>query len=1287
MPDLAEKNLIQVVACPNPFTLDRMEFCEEARLSLQEILEQVQPKAHLRRRARIAVNGEPIDPDDWPFFFPAPGSYIDIRVVPKAPIAAIFIGIAAIAAQAGIAGAVAAPWGMLLGALAATVISVVGYLLLGAFVKPPSLQGPGQPATESTEDTPTRYLTGARNRAVPYGVVPRVYGRIRMTPPLAAMYYTELSNVTSANAIAYKWRHSSDYWAPTPKTQTNPDEYLARSQHFQTSSGERTGEEQWLRMLVTWGLGPLEVTDIKIADTDLYEFQGVEYDFRPGYHEDNRIGLYTNDYYEESLNIALTNAGGRQYRTTADDTDEFSIDIVFNGLYSIDKQYGGKNLVNVSFNIWYRKEGTTNDVWAGALSVTCAKMGAIRRGFRFILPEPGKYTIGVERTTADSDDENVVDESYWGALRSVKYEYPVKETGVALSAVRIKASDQLSGAVDELNGIAYSIIRDWDRYSQQWVRRKTKNPASHYLHILTDEDANPDAIPDARVDFTSLQEFHEFCEDNEFDCNIVFDSRISAQSALDLVAACGRAVRAMPSGKHGVVIDKPREIIAQHFTPRNSWDFSASQAFINEVHGFRCPFTDENNNWQETEVTVYADGYSENNATKFEELKLEGITKYEQVYKLARYYLAVAEYQREIVTFKSDFEYLTCERGSRIVFSHDVMLIGLKAGRLKEVHTNPVSTYVDWLYFDDPVTVEPGSSYSVQVRLYDGESLIIPVTNPATTSTITVDNLEITTPINPAIQTEPRVGDLFSFGESGLVTQELLVLGIEPHPDLTATLTCTIYDPVVYTAADGPIPKYTPKISVPVEWNTPTVAGIYSDGSVLYWAQGSWQSRILVTFSYPPIMPGYWGIEGQIRRYGEDEGSWQSVEAPLTEGEISFKDVEDGKTYEMRFRYIKTSGFRQGMPWTDSVTHTVLGKTAPPADVTGFHVYQDHGVVVLKWSEVNEHDLKEYILKYAGAGYANWDTAGYLTTAAKGTNRTDKSLPQGIYDFFIKAKDLSGNVSVNATVVRNVRILEYYMPTSQDYIGDYDNGTQFSISGSSFSLAESYATVTNMHFDYARNRYRPVSKNTANFIDSMYPLSYYCWNPATPMEIGMYSNQANFTTCRVWVSAEGGVPEVSWYKDYGAGVWNPTYYTKVWEVGGAETDWDEQQMGVYGTSEVGWYNWKTKMKLADPLDEDGEGCVYVQNYTQSADIPMEAINDIATIAVGGSYIHFYKYIGNFPRVTATISSGDGYSVKLSDITSEGFACTIYDEDGIDVGGSVHWKATTGLGIVAPGGYT
>ena len=54
--------------------------------------------------------------------------------------------------------------------------------------------------------------------------------------------------------------------------------------------------------------------------------------------------------------------------------------------------------------------------------------------------------------------------------------------GVTVTEGRIKATDQLNGRIDRLNGVVESILPDW--FEGQWTERPTSNPAAHFRAVL-----------------------------------------------------------------------------------------------------------------------------------------------------------------------------------------------------------------------------------------------------------------------------------------------------------------------------------------------------------------------------------------------------------------------------------------------------------------------------------------------------------------------------------------------------------------------------------------------------------------------------------------------------------------------------------------------------------------------------------------------------------------------------------------------------------------------------------
>lgn len=131
-------------------------------------------------------------------------------------------------------------------------------------------------------------------------------------------------------------------------------------------------------------------------------------------------------------------------------------------------------------------------------------------------------------------------------------------------------------------------------------------------------------------------------------------------------------------------------------------------------------------------------------------------------------------------------------------------------------------------------------------------------------------------------------------------------------------------------------------------------------------------------------------------------------------------NVEDGATYDVRARVINTLGVRSAFTAT---THQVIGKTAPPQNVTNFTGNVVGGQLVLTWTPVSDLDLSHYRLRYSA-----------LTTGAtyqNAVNLSDKIARPGTLSivpartgtYFIKAIDKLGLASESpATIVVTTNI-------------------------------------------------------------------------------------------------------------------------------------------------------------------------------------------------------------------------------------------------------------------------
>jgi hypothetical protein len=130
-------------------------------------------------------------------------------------------------------------------------------------------------------------------------------------------------------------------------------------------------------------------------------------------------------------------------------------------------------------------------------------------------------------------------------------------------------------------------------------------------------------------------------------------------------------------------------------------------------------------------------------------------------------------------------------------------------------------------------------------------------------------------------------------------------------------------------------------------------------------------------------------------------------------------NVLDGYTYNVRARSINMTGVRSD--WV-TVNHQVVGKTAPPQDVTDFSINIVGPNAYLTWEPVTDLDLSHYRIRHSalttGATYA--DSIDLVSKVSRPAVSAIAPALTGTY--FIKAIDKIGNESINATEV--VAIIE-----------------------------------------------------------------------------------------------------------------------------------------------------------------------------------------------------------------------------------------------------------------------
>lgn len=1110
---------------------------------------------------RVYIGDRLVPRSSWRHVRPKAGRRVTVAVVPRGggngkALARVLLTIAVIVAAVYLGPQVALSLGYLEAGSAAAIatagIGLVGSLAVNTLLPAPTadLSGAGDGAGSTS---PT--IAGARNEVRRYAPIPVVFGRHRVVPAFGALPYTEI-----------------------------------------------VGDDQYLRCLFVVGYGPLALDDLRIGETPIGEFDGVEIEIRNGYPGEDPVTIYTGSILEEGLSIVVTAADGWVLRTSERDAEELSIDFAFprglaviedsgdqssttvaieieyapagsgawrsvneespvsargldlffrspeatlldegvhgetaidwsaNGVFAnpppseitgaerlsweirgyirtsvageyrfavdgadamdlelrgsrIIEHYGehaasgpanyaahesaaitlpvgfhayrlrveSRNAATMAAALGWRKPGDGSystipaanlfrtielgfrtltvpgysyrvfdtSAYGADLVVTDNRVDLIRRSITWAVP-PGQYDVRVRRVTPDATSDRVVDEVVWTAIRTIRSQNPVRVPNLAMVALRIKATDQLNGTIDQFNMIATSILPDYDADTGTWVERTTQNPAA-FLRAALQGPGTAKPVGDHRLALASIEEWHTSNVSNGFLGNVVFDYAGTLFERLQQITAIGRATFAMEDGLFSVVRDRPQTTPVQHFTPRNSRGFRGRRGFPDLPHALRVRFLNEEKGYQQDEIIVYDDGFTGDNATRYETIEVYGITSSALAWRHGRFLIACGRLRPETFDLTVDVEHLACRRGDLVLVTHDVPLLGTAFGRVSQVVADTAGNAAI-VEVDAALVMEDGREFGIRVRKSDGTFVFRRVvTNAGSHRTLTLD------PPIPAGEPWPAAGDLFGFGDVGLDSREMIVRSIAMGPDLTATITLIDHAPAVHTSDTGPIPEYESGIVQPPEYENgpaaPIIDSVRSDDFVLLRGpDGTLVPRIVAYLRRPsasnrptPVL-----IQSRFRNAEAPGGRWiYRPVMPLDGLAVDFLPVTQDVTYEIAARFVSATG--QYSAWS-SVEHTVIGHALPPPDVQAFDVQRlGDGTRRYTWElGTPPPDVIGVRIRFsAGADVVPWESMTDLVAGTlEGASPTDLAVPPaGTWRFGIKMVDSTGLESPNAVFV------------------------------------------------------------------------------------------------------------------------------------------------------------------------------------------------------------------------------------------------------------------------------
>ena len=1101
---------------------------------------------------------------------------------------------------------------------AAAGVSIAGNYAINALLPPPT---PAQP------DTPDAFnrlesITGSSNQVVSFKPIPRLYGTFRFFPPIpmTARPYTEIK-----------------------------------------------GDDQFLRMFLCLGYGPLEIggnivgegyskiteqdsltgTPIRLGETDIAQFEEVEYEIGTP----DQMTLYSDQIIEIDPAFSTSEDDDRlsAVRTTEPNTDEISIALA-GRLFSVNDEAKTRS-GTVVWRIEYRELGTSTwIVEEENFTIRSSKKETVREGYRWRVPQ-GQYEVRLTRkSTSFGASTSTSAEFSWNALRSIRSVQPFDVDGTVCMALRIKSTDQLNGRIDNLSVLATSVLNVYDGSS--WVKQATNNPAWIYADIWTGS-ANRRPIDKNDLDVQALVDWADYCQQEGFEYNGVFDSTGTTFNRATEVASTGLANwNFTPDAKVGVVRDIQQSVPKMIISPRNSFAFNYELAAVEVPDALRVRFVDDST-WENTERLVFDDGFNESNATKYETLEAKGVTDPDQAWKFGRYHIAQQRLRPERYNFKQDVQHLRYQRGDMLTIQYDTILVGLGAARIKEVVSDTEIVL-------DEVFVDNNQNYGVKIQHSDGSISTVTCTlgSGALNKTVFLDNAV----------TNLGVDDLVIFGEAGRESIDVKVTAIEPEGNFTARVTAVPAADEVEQAIEGTIPDFVPVITEAVSPDKvpppqPSIENIRSDENALYADDdGSLRVRMLVETSLSGF-PG-WDQKNQIRFRPVGDNLWETSDL-TSQSNISIFDVDEGVEYEVQVRGVKGALVSA---WSDSVTHTVIGKSTPPPDIQFFNVLQNGETAVFRWQQVVAPDIDSYEIRFGDPNNSTWEDSIRIVDATKSSTIAQADVPPGNWKFYIKALDTAGNTSVNAaeriaeitTDFESVSVVNHHPNWTTGTYTNFSLLGDFLVQDDATQEAIYEADVVDLGFQAVNSRVWATINIGASTVERTENYGTIGEEEQVFIAYGLITDSVteNLDYGELLVSAPVSDPnifyEVAWSDD------NVTF-----------TDWRSWSRGSIDARYV-------KQRIRVVPTEDVRSIKVLRAFTTVIDFfPRTERQQNLTVAPGGTTFNFDREFNNPPIVVGTVESASSLYVVRRAVTTTSVTFSILDSSGNDVGG-------TGLDYIATG---
>ena len=748
------------------------------------------------------------------------------------------------------------------------------------------------------------------------------------------------------------------------------------------------------------GLQSVYLDDTPIQNADgTTNFSGVTLETRDGTQQQSYVPGFSSVENEVPVGVEIKASQPVVRSITDPDVDAVRIKVSVGQLTNQDTTNGDLNGSAVSFSIDRQVSGggfveVINDTISGKTTTK------YQRSYYVPLTGNGPWEIRVRRITADSTSSAIQNKTYLDSYTEVvesKLRYP----NSALVALRVDAS-QFSAIPRRSYDMKLLRVRvpvNYDpgtrTYSGVWNGNFkiawTDNPAWCFYDLVTSTRYGLGGyIPESQVDKWALYRVAQYCDqlvpnglggfEPRFTCNLYLQTREQAYKVVQDMASIFRGMVYWSGGAITVTQDAPSDAVYQ-FAPGNVVDgeFAYQGSSAKARHTVALVTWNDPDDFyrQKVEYVEDAAGIARYGIVQSDVVAL-GCTARGQAHRVGKWLLFSEQSESEIVTFRTGLEGAVVRPGDVIKVA-DPVRGGMRLGGRIAAATASTVTLDQELPADLP--------WRLSVVLPNGtveERLVGPVSGRTLTVTIPFSSV-------------PQVDAIWMLASSIIEPQLFRVVSVAERDPGVHEVTALAHNPSKYAAIEEGLALQPRSITV-LSDIPPPPTGLAMQES-LYRVKD--QAQVLVQVSWTEVQTAI------AYRLSYRVAGGNFVSLPLTSANYAeIRDAQEGQ-YEFSLRAIGITR-KESIPATLSAT--VLGKTLPPSDVTGFTVQRRVSDLMIAWDELQDADLSGYEVR-VGTG---WDDA-QLVAKTSGTQMLHDQSAAGQYPYHIRAIDTSGNYSAHVT--------------------------------------------------------------------------------------------------------------------------------------------------------------------------------------------------------------------------------------------------------------------------------